>query len=91
LLPSNHLKHERSNYFKSHSINAPQTKPSKIVTHARGGQSYHNFDLAFDILLLIDEKGTGKFNKASWQTNVDSDGDGIHDWFEVARSCKLYG
>lgn len=68
-----------------------RTKPGKIVTHARGGQSYHNFGLAFDIVLLIDEKGNGKFNKASWQTNVDFDGDGIHDWFEVVRICKLYG
>lgn len=29
-----------------------RTRPGKIVTDARGGQSYHNFGLAFDVLVL---------------------------------------
>src|SRR4051812_45095106 len=29
-----------------------RTKPGKIVTKAKGGQSYHNFGLAVDIVLL---------------------------------------
>lgn len=37
-----------------------RTAPGKIVTHARGGESYHNFGLAFDILVL-DAMG-----KADW-------------------------
>lgn len=34
-----------------------RTKPGKVVTNARGGESFHNFGLAFDILLL---DGSGK-------------------------------
>jgi phage tail protein X len=37
-----------------------RTAPGKIVTNARGGQSYHNFGLAFDVLVL-DAMG-----KAEW-------------------------
>lgn len=33
-----------------------RTAPGKIVTNAKGGQSYHNFGLAFDIV-PIDENG----------------------------------
>jgi LysM repeat protein len=29
-----------------------RTKPGKVVTNARGGQSFHNYGLAFDIVLL---------------------------------------
>jgi peptidoglycan LD-endopeptidase CwlK len=37
-----------------------RTTPGRIVTNARGGQSYHNFGLAFDIVVL-DAMG-----KAEW-------------------------
>jgi peptidoglycan LD-endopeptidase CwlK len=30
-------------------------KPGKIVTNARGGYSYHNFGLAFDIAIQNDD------------------------------------
>jgi peptidoglycan L-alanyl-D-glutamate endopeptidase CwlK len=29
-----------------------RTKPGRVVTNARGGQSFHNYGLAFDIVLL---------------------------------------
>lgn len=61
------------------------------VTNARGGQSYHNFGLAFDIVLLKDAKGTGKFDTASWETNVDFDGDGKADWQEIVTIAKQHG
>lgn len=62
-----------------------------IVTNAKGGQSYHNFGLAFDIVLLKDAKGNGKFDVASWETNVDFDGDGKADWQEIVTICKQHG
>jgi peptidoglycan L-alanyl-D-glutamate endopeptidase CwlK len=40
-----------------------RTTPGKIVTQAKGGQSYHNFGLAFDIV-PIDAIG-----KADWDTS----------------------
>jgi peptidoglycan L-alanyl-D-glutamate endopeptidase CwlK len=68
-----------------------RTKPGKIVTNAKGGQSYHNYGLAIDIVLLVDKNGDGTFETASWQTNVDFDGDGVHDWMEVVKIFKIYG
>lgn len=61
------------------------------VTNAKGGQSYHNFGLAFDVVLLKDAKGTGKFDTASWETNVDFDGDGKADWQEIVTIAKQHG
>lgn len=68
-----------------------RTKPGNKVTNARGGQSYHNFGLAFDIVLLKDAKGNGKFDTASWETNVDFDGDGRADWQEIVTIAKQHG
>lgn len=55
-----------------------RTKPGKIVTNARGGDSYHNYGLALDFCLLLDN---GRY--ASWDTVKDYDGDHTPDWMEV--------
>lgn len=61
------------------------------VTNARGGESYHNYGLAIDIVLLKDTNGDGTFETASWETNVDFDGDGVADWMEIVKIFKSYG
>lgn len=61
------------------------------VTNAKGGQSYHNYGLAIDIVLLKDLDGNGTYETASWETNVDFDGDGKADWLEVVAIFKKYG
>lgn len=68
-----------------------RTKPGKKVTNAKGGQSYHNYGLAVDIVLLVDHDGNGTYETASWETNVDFDGDGRADWQEVVAIFKRYG
>lgn len=68
-----------------------RTKPGAIVTKAKGGQSYHNYGLAVDIVLLIDKDGNGTFETASWDRLLDSDGDGQKDWEEVVFVFKMYG
>ena len=50
-----------------------------IVTNAKGGQSIHNYGLAFDIVMLIDG------STPSWDTVKDWDGDGTSDWMEVVN------
>ena len=62
-----------------------RTKPGKKVTNAKGGQSYHNYGLAIDICLIIDDK------EASWDTLKDYDGDGISDWMEAVAIFKSRG
>ena len=57
-----------------------------IVTKARGGQSYHNYGLAVDIVLI-----TNNGKEASWDTVKDFDGDRTSDWMEIVTIFKKYG
>lgn len=68
-----------------------RTKPGKKVTNARAGQSWHNYGRAIDIVLLVDRDKNGTFESASWETNVDFDGDGMAEWYEVVAIFKRYG
>ena len=68
-----------------------RTVKGRKVTNARGGHSFHNFGLAFDIVLLIDTDGNGTFETASWDTLKDFDGDRVADWMEVVRIAKSFG
>jgi peptidoglycan L-alanyl-D-glutamate endopeptidase CwlK len=61
------------------------------VTNAKGGQSIHNYGLAFDIVMLYDQDGNGTFETASWNMLRDFDKDGIADWKEVTNLFKSRG
>lgn len=63
-----------------------RTKPGAKVTNARGGQSYHNYGLAIDIVLLVNN---GK--DALWDNKKDFDKDGQADWMEIVAILKRYG
>jgi len=43
-----------------------RTTKGKIVTNAKGGSSWHNYGLAFDIVILYDKDNNGTFETASW-------------------------
>ena len=62
-----------------------RSKPGKIVTNAKPGESYHNYGLSVDICLIIDGK------EASWDTITDFDHDSIADWMEVVAVFKEHG
>ncbi len=68
-----------------------RTTKGKVVTNARGGQSYHNYGLAVDIVLITDTDGNGSFETASWDRFKDFDGDGKSDWAEVVYVFKMFG
>lgn len=68
-----------------------RTKPGPRVTSARAGQSYHNYGLAVDIVLILDKDRNGTFETASWDTVFDGDGDFIPDWLEVSKIFIKYG
>jgi peptidoglycan L-alanyl-D-glutamate endopeptidase CwlK len=59
--------------------------PGKIVTNAKGGLSYHNYGLAIDIVLILDNK------TASWDSKTDFDNDHKPDWMEVVTIFKQHG
>lgn len=83
---------EQNNLFQQGRTRLFDSKGNRlgIVTSAKGGQSYHNYGLAVDIVLLVDN-GSGVFNSASWETQKDFDGDGLADWIEVVNVFKKYG
>lgn len=68
-----------------------RSKPGKVVTNAKGGQSYHNYGLAIDIVLILDKDKNGTFETASWDLKTDFDGDKKADWMEVVQIFKRYG
>lgn len=63
-----------------------RSKKGKIVTHAKAGESYHNYGLALDFCLLLND---GK--EVSWNRTMDMDNDTQKDWDEVVAVFKHYG
>ncbi len=53
---------EEQNYLYSQG----RSRSGSIITNAKGGQSIHNFGLAFDVVILLDEDKNGTFEKAVW-------------------------
>lgn len=47
-----------------------RTTKGKVVTNAKGGQSIHNYGLAFDIVILYDKDNNGSFETASWDEDI---------------------
>lgn len=68
-----------------------RSKPGAIVTKARGGQSYHNYGLAIDIVLILDKDLNGTFETASWDEKIDTDKDKQADWMEIVGIFKRHG
>ena len=59
--------------------------PGKVVTHAEGGESYHNFGLAVDFALQLEN------GNVIWDVEYDGNRNGQSDWFEVAEIAKELG
>ena len=55
------------------------------VTNAKAGQSYHNYGLAVDIVLIIDGK------EVSYDRLKDYDGGKMADWLEIVSIFKKHG
>lgn len=62
-----------------------RTKPGPIVTKAGPGYSYHNYGLAFDIVLWDGVKAI------SYDMKTDFDRDGKADWMEIVKICTKEG
>ncbi|WP_407675589.1 M15 family metallopeptidase [Peribacillus glennii] len=65
--------------------NQGRTTPGKVVTNAKGGESFHNFGLAIDFALL-DKNG-----EAIWDMEYDGNRNGRKDWDEVVEIAKEIG
>lgn len=56
-----------------------------IVTRVKGGQSYHNYGLAIDFVILNKKK------QPKWDLKYDGNGNGKSDWMEVVDIAKELG
>lgn len=62
-----------------------RTTGGTIVTHAKGGESYHNFGLAVDFALKTPA------GKLIWDMKYDGNKNGKADWTEVVEMAKALG
>lgn len=77
--------------YRSNALQDKLYNQRPKVTNAKGGQSIHNYGLAFDIVLLYDNDGDGKFEEASWSMIRDFDKDSKADWMEIVSYFKTKG
>ncbi|PLR78494.1 peptidase M15 [Bacillus sp. V3-13] len=62
-----------------------RTAEGDIVTHAKGGESFHNFGLAVDFALKTPDGGV------IWDMEYDGNGNAKADWMEVVKAAKKLG
>jgi peptidoglycan LD-endopeptidase CwlK len=62
-----------------------RTVAGNIVTHARGGESFHNFGLAIDFAIKTPSA------EIIWDMQYDGNQNGIADWNEVVEMAKNLG
>lgn len=62
-----------------------RTAPGNIITYAKGGESYHNYGLAVDYAIELENGGV------TWDLEYDGNGNGEPDWFEVGEMGKALG
>lgn len=62
-----------------------RTAKGNIVTYAKGGESYHNYGLAFDYAIRNPD------GEIIWDIYYDGNKDGESDWFEIAELAKGLG
>lgn len=77
--------------YRSNALQDKLYNQKPKVTNAKGGQSIHNYGLAFDIVLLYDNDKNGTFEEASWSMIKDYDKDGKADWKEIVDYFKSKG
>ncbi|ALC83726.1 MULTISPECIES: M15 family metallopeptidase [Bacillus] len=62
-----------------------RTTKGSIVTYAKGGESYHNYGLAIDFALRLNN------GNVSWDMEYDGNKNGTSDWMEVVKIAKELG
>ena len=77
--------------YRSNALQDKLYNQRPKITNAKGGQSIHNYGLAFDIVMLYDNDDNGTFEEASYSMIKDFDKDTIADWKEVTNFFKLKG
>lgn len=66
-----------------------RTLPGKIVTNARGGESWHQYGMAGD--LVLDGSILKPTIDWSWNTKADLNADGRSDWLQMGELAESVG
>lgn len=61
-----------------------RSEPGQVVTNAKAGQSYHNYGLAVDFVIIHN-------NKTDYDLNSDRNRNDIPDWQELGELGKALG
>lgn len=61
-----------------------RSEPGRVVTNAKAGQSYHNYGLAVDFVIIHN-------NKTDYDLNADRNRNDIPDWQELGELGKALG
>lgn len=72
---------EQQRIFNQGRTPESKARGEKIVSNARPGDSFHNWDMAIDFVLY----------ESGYDMNADLDKDGIKDWLEVVACAKHIG
>lgn len=73
-------KEEQNNLYEK-----GRSRDGNVVTNVQGGGSYHNYGLAIDFALKLDN------GDVVWDMNRDDNGNGKADWMEVVTIAKDLG
>lgn len=72
-------------YAKGRDAKGNVIHPAEVVTMAPPGRSWHEYALAYDIVLVTPQ------GDVSWDLAMDGDLDGVRDWQEVGTAGELAG
>lgn len=75
---------QRALWFKGRDAMGNIVEPAKIVTHAKPGWSWHEYGLAYDVVLI---KPSGEI---TWD-DIDINADGVKDWLQVGIAGEKLG
>lgn len=75
----------RSHEEQTRIYNQGRTTEGDIVTNAKAGQSLHNYGLAIDFALKLED------GSVIWDMEYDGNGNGKSDWMEVVAIAKEIG
>ena len=61
-------------------------RPDLVVTHSPPGWSFHEYGLAYDVVVVLKDG-----RHVTWDMATDSDHDQISDYLEIARIGRMLG
>lgn len=68
-----------------------RTIAGRVVTNADSWQSYHQYGLAIDLVLLVDKDHNGSYESISYDKKADNNLDSLTDWNQILEEFRKVG